>query len=120
MRKFKVYVSEYLRHETEVIVLAEDEDSLNEILNGVGKKNDAYDYILELGKQLKAKGCKILSYEEDHRIEPTDEAECTDSFEDNGKEMKPYLEEDYDEAKERGLNLDDWDDYKKFYGLVEA
>ena len=29
----------------------------------------------------------------------------------------PYSEKDYAKAKEQGLNLDDWDDYQKFYGL---
>lgn len=29
----------------------------------------------------------------------------------------PYSQEDYEKAKEQELDLDDWDDYSKFYGL---
>jgi hypothetical protein len=29
----------------------------------------------------------------------------------------PYSKQDYEEAKQQGLDLDDWDDYCKFYGL---
>lgn len=32
---------------------------------------------------------------------------------------KPYSKEDYKKAKERGLDLDDWDDYVNFYGIGE-
>lgn len=31
----------------------------------------------------------------------------------------PYSQEDYEEAKQQGLDLDDWGDYEKFYGLGE-
>ena len=33
--------------------------------------------------------------------------------------IKPYSDNDYLEAKELGLDLDDWDDYVKFFGLGE-
>ncbi len=29
----------------------------------------------------------------------------------------PYSEKDYEKAKAQGLDLDDWDDYARFYGL---
>lgn len=31
----------------------------------------------------------------------------------------PYSEEDYQKAKEEGLDLDDWNDYVKFYNVGE-
>jgi hypothetical protein len=30
---------------------------------------------------------------------------------------KPYSEEDYEDAKKQGLDLDDWNDYVKYYDL---
>lgn len=33
--------------------------------------------------------------------------------------VKPYSQEDYEIAKELGLNLDDWNDYQVFYKLGE-
>lgn len=32
---------------------------------------------------------------------------------------QPYSEEDYKEAKAQGLDLDNWNDYVKFYQLGE-
>ena len=32
---------------------------------------------------------------------------------------KPYSDQDYQEAKSLGLDLDDWDDYKRFYKMEE-
>ena len=32
---------------------------------------------------------------------------------------RPYSYEDWEKAKEQGLDLDDWNDYVKFYGLGE-
>lgn len=32
---------------------------------------------------------------------------------------KPYSEEDYDDAKNHGLDLDNWNDYVKYYNLGE-
>jgi uncharacterized CHY-type Zn-finger protein len=37
----------------------------------------------------------------------------------NEKKSPPYSQEEYKEAKEQGLDLDDWNDYVKFYGLGE-
>ena len=34
-------------------------------------------------------------------------------------EDKPYSENDYNEAKQQGLDLDDWNDYVRYYGLGE-
>jgi hypothetical protein len=31
----------------------------------------------------------------------------------------PYDKEDYEKAKEQGLDLNDWNDYCKFYGVGE-
>ena len=31
----------------------------------------------------------------------------------------PYSEQDYQEAKNLGLDLDNWDDYKRFYKMEE-
>lgn len=31
----------------------------------------------------------------------------------------PYSEEDYADAKRQGYDLDDWDDYCKYYGVGE-
>lgn len=31
----------------------------------------------------------------------------------------PYSIEDYEAAKQMGLDLDDWNDYVRFYGLGE-
>ena len=31
----------------------------------------------------------------------------------------PYSEKDYEEAKQQGYDLDDWNDYVDFYGLGE-
>lgn len=31
----------------------------------------------------------------------------------------PYTKWEYQEAKEQGLNLDDWDDYVKYFGIGE-
>lgn len=33
--------------------------------------------------------------------------------------IKPYSDEEYKEAKQQGLDLDDWDDYLKYWGLGE-
>ncbi len=33
--------------------------------------------------------------------------------------IKPYSDEEYKEAKHQGLDLDDWDDYVKYFGLGE-
>lgn len=41
-------------------------------------------------------------------------------FEDRGINYTvpaPYSREDYNKAKEQGLDLDSWGDYEKFYGL---
>lgn len=32
---------------------------------------------------------------------------------------KPYSDEEYQEAKKMGLDLDDWHDYQEFFGLGE-
>jgi hypothetical protein len=34
--------------------------------------------------------------------------------------VKPYSDEEYEEAKEQGLDLDDWDDYVKYFGIGEV
>jgi hypothetical protein len=34
-------------------------------------------------------------------------------------EDAPYSKWDYYDAKNRGLNLDNWDDYVEYYGLGE-
>ena len=34
-------------------------------------------------------------------------------------DQPPYSEKDYQEAKSHGLDLDDWNDYVKFYHLGE-
>lgn len=31
--------------------------------------------------------------------------------------IKPYSDEDYEEAKRQGLDLDDWNDYQRYYEL---
>jgi hypothetical protein len=33
--------------------------------------------------------------------------------------VKPYSEEEYIDAKNKGLDLDDWNDYVKYWGLGE-
>lgn len=33
--------------------------------------------------------------------------------------VRPYSDEDYKDAKEKGLDLDDWGDYVKYFGLGE-
>jgi len=33
--------------------------------------------------------------------------------------MRPYSYEEYDQAKKQGLDLDDWNDYVKYFGLGE-
>ena len=35
------------------------------------------------------------------------------------KITKPYSDEEYEDAKKQGLDLDDWDDYVKYFGLGE-
>lgn len=32
---------------------------------------------------------------------------------------KPYSQEDYEKAKERGLDLDNWNDYSTYFELGE-
>lgn len=32
---------------------------------------------------------------------------------------KPYSDKDFEEAKQQGLDLDNWEDYEKFFGLGE-
>jgi len=32
---------------------------------------------------------------------------------------KPYSDEDYEKAKQKGYDLDDWDDYVAYYELGE-
>lgn len=32
---------------------------------------------------------------------------------------KPYSDEDYEDAKQQGLELDSWNDYKKYYHMEE-
>ena len=88
MKKFKVYVSEYIRHETEVIILAENEEELSDVLHEVnGMRNgDFQDYIHNLRKLLKDKNCKIVEIEEEWMVEPFEDAEYTDIIEDNGEE----------------------------------
>lgn len=36
-----------------------------------------------------------------------------------GNTTSPYSQKDYEAAQERGLDLDDWNDYQKFYELGE-
>jgi hypothetical protein len=33
--------------------------------------------------------------------------------------IKPYSDEDYKNAKKQGLDLDDWNDYVKYYNIGE-
>jgi hypothetical protein len=33
------------------------------------------------------------------------------------KMIKPYSDEDYEKAKQQGLDLDDWNDYIKYFGI---
>jgi NAD-dependent SIR2 family protein deacetylase len=33
--------------------------------------------------------------------------------------IKPYSDDEYEEAKRQGLDLDDWDDYVKYFGIGE-
>jgi hypothetical protein len=33
--------------------------------------------------------------------------------------IKPYSDEEYKDAKRQCLDLDDWDDYVKYFGLGE-
>lgn len=33
--------------------------------------------------------------------------------------IKPYNDDEYEKAKQQGLDLDDWNDYIKFFGLGE-
>ncbi|WP_274598806.1 hypothetical protein AWH56_26965 [Anaerobacillus isosaccharinicus] len=33
--------------------------------------------------------------------------------------IKIYSDKEYEEAKQQGLDLDDWDDYVKYFGLGE-
>lgn len=35
------------------------------------------------------------------------------------KKEKPYNQEDYEKAKEQGLDLDNWNDYSRYYELGE-
>ena len=37
----------------------------------------------------------------------------------NDNKIKPYSSDDYLEANEIGLDLDDWNDYKLFFKLEE-
>lgn len=32
---------------------------------------------------------------------------------------KPYSDEDFENAKQQGLDLDDWNDYKKYFCMEE-
>jgi hypothetical protein len=32
---------------------------------------------------------------------------------------KPYSQKEYEEAKQQGLDLDDWNDYVAYFGLGE-
>lgn len=41
---------------------------------------------------------------------------CKDGFEEYVEEP-PYSEEDYEDALSKGLDLDDWSDYEKYYEL---
>lgn len=34
-------------------------------------------------------------------------------------DAKPYSDKDYEDAKQQGLDLDDWNDYKKYYHMEE-
>jgi hypothetical protein len=31
----------------------------------------------------------------------------------------PYSQEEYENAKQQGLDIDDWDDYVKYFGIGE-
>ncbi len=88
MKKFKVYVSEYIRHETEVIILAENEEELSDVLQEVNemRNGDFQDYIHNLRKLLKDKNCTIVEIEEEWMVEPFEDAEYTDIIEDNSEE----------------------------------
>ncbi|QJT70446.1 hypothetical protein [Microcystis phage MaeS] len=33
--------------------------------------------------------------------------------------VKPYSDEEYAEAKQQGLDLDNWNDYVKYFGIGE-
>lgn len=41
---------------------------------------------------------------------------CREGFEEHVEEP-PYSEEDYEDALSKGLDLDDWSDYEKYYEL---
>jgi len=45
--------------------------------------------------------------------------EIYDAIWDDITKNAPYSAKDYFSAKEQGLDLDDWNDYVKFYGLGE-
>lgn len=34
-------------------------------------------------------------------------------------QIQPYSNEDYQEAKKQNLDLDNWEDYEKYFGLGE-
>lgn len=36
-----------------------------------------------------------------------------------GNNVRPYSDEDYEDAKSKGYDLDDWNDYVKYFGLGE-
>lgn len=38
---------------------------------------------------------------------------------DKRSKIKPYSEEDYEDAKSKGFDLDNWRDYERYYELGE-
>lgn len=63
--------------------------------------------------------CLNRMYDQWQSYRVSDELLSKEGFELCGTASKPYSDEDYEDAKQQGLDLDDWNNYKKYYHLEE-
>lgn len=59
--------------------------------------------------------CRINCSEEEYVKCLAEATEDCDYY----NKVKPYSDEDYEDAKKQGLDLDDWNDYKKYCHMEE-
>lgn len=65
------------------------------------------------------KKCLNRMYDQWQSYRVSDELLSKEGIELCSASSKPYSDQDYEDAKQQGLDLDDWNDYKKYYHLEE-
>jgi hypothetical protein len=63
--------------------------------------------------------CLNRIYDQWVKTKISDEYMSQEGIELCSEASKPYSDEDYEDAKQQGLDLDDWNNYKKYYHMEE-